>query len=91
VLNVNVPDVELDGLRGLRPATLASFGVVQTNVTEVGRGYVKLTYTDIDADLEPETDAAFLADGYATVTPLVAVCEGEGVDLKGLEALMQLH
>jgi 5'-nucleotidase len=90
VLNVNVPNIAPDALRGLAPATLASFGAVQTNVTEVGKGYVKLAYTDVDAELEPGTDAALLADGYAAVTPLTAVCEAAGVDVGALD-LMQLH
>jgi 5'-nucleotidase len=90
VLNVNVPNIAPDELRGLVPATLASFGAVQTNVTEVGKGYVKLAYTDVDAELEPGTDAALLADGYAAVTPLTAVCEAAGVDVAALD-MMQLH
>jgi 5'-nucleotidase len=72
------------------PATLASFGAVQTNVTEMGKGYVKLAYTDVDAELEPGTDAALLADGSAAVTPLTAVCEAAGVDVTALN-MMQLH
>lgn len=90
VLNVNIPNVAPDKLRGLVPATLASFGAVQTNVTEIGKGYVKLSYTDLDAELEPGTDAAAIADGYATITPLVAVSEATAVDLAGL-GMMQLH
>jgi 5'-nucleotidase len=74
-LNVNAPPVPLSELRGFRRAALASFGAVQTNISEVGAGYVAVSITDIDAALEPGTDEALLADGYATVTPLVPVCE----------------
>ena len=74
-LNVNVPDVAMDELRGLRQARLSAFGAVQANVTDTGEGYIKLAFTEIDADPEPGTDSAFLADGYACFTPLRAACE----------------
>jgi 5'-nucleotidase len=80
VLNLNTPNVAAEGVRGLRQARLASFGAVQTNVTEVGHGYVQLGYSDIDADYEPGTDAQLLADGYASITALLPVCEAS-VDL----------
>jgi 5'-nucleotidase len=81
VLNVNIPDVPLAEVRGLRPAKLASFGAVQTTVTEIGQGYVKVAYRQPDAELEPGTDAALLADDYACYTPLQTVCEAAPVDL----------
>ena len=84
VLNVNVPDVPLAQLRGLVEARLAGFGAVQTNVTEVGEGYVKLEYREIDADPAPGTDAALLDRGYACFTPLTAVCEDGRADTSGL-------
>jgi len=80
VLNLNVPDVPVDEVSGLVRAHLSSAGVVQTTVTEVGKGYVKLSYVEGDGHLEPESDAALLAAGYATVTPLLAPCEAGGVD-----------
>jgi 5'-nucleotidase len=79
VLNVNVPSIPLDELRGLRRAHLAPFGAVQTNVTEVGQGYVRVEFAEIDADPEPGTDVAVLRAGYASVTPLAGVCEHTGV------------
>jgi 5'-nucleotidase len=81
VLNVNVPDVPLDRLNGIRRAELAAFGAVQTNVTEAGEGFVRLEVADIDAELVPGTDVALLAGGYATVTPLVPICPAVGVVL----------
>jgi 5'-nucleotidase len=75
VLNVNAPNCPLAELRGIRSTTLAAFGAVQTTITEQGAGYVKLAYDEIDADLEPGTDAGALADCAASVTSLHAVCE----------------
>jgi len=81
VLNLNVPNAPVDALRGLRSAHLARFGVVQTTIAEVGEGFVKVAMADANAEYEPGTDAALLADGYATVTPLNPICEASEVRL----------
>ena len=85
VLNVNVPNIPVNELRGIRRARLASFGAVQANVTEVGKGYVKMEYSGIDPRREPDSDAALVASGWACMTPLLAVCEAPEVDLSSLE------
>jgi len=84
VLNVNVPDLPLAELRGLRTARLARFGVVQTKVKEVGKGYVKLGIAERDGELEPGTDSALIRDGYAAITALTPICERADVDLSWL-------
>jgi 5'-nucleotidase len=83
-LNLNVPDVPVDEVAGLVRAHLSSAGVVQATVTEMGKGYVKLSYSEGDGHREPGSDAALLAAGYATVTPLLAPCEAGGVDTSDL-------
>jgi 5'-nucleotidase len=75
VLNVNAPDVPAEQVRGRRLATLASFGAVQTNIAEVGEQFVRVQVADVNAEMEPGTDAAWLAEGWVTVTPLRPVCE----------------
>ncbi|PFG40240.1 5'-nucleotidase [Georgenia soli] len=75
VLNVNVPDIAPDRLRGIRPAGLASFGAVQARVKELGTGYVQMSYTGVDAEDEPGTDHYLLARGWATLTVLRAPVE----------------
>jgi 5'-nucleotidase len=84
VLNLNVPSVPLAELRGIRRGRLSSRGTVHTTVTELGKGYVKLAYTQPDEELEPGTDAALLAEGYASLTPLVAPCEAEKIDTEAI-------
>lgn len=74
VFNVNVPDIDQAALKGLEWAELAHFGAVQVNIAEQGEGYFELSLSDINAEYEPGTDAAFLADGFATVTSLNPVC-----------------
>ncbi len=86
VLNVNSPNVPPSELRGLRRARLATFGAVQvnlgqTNIAESGEGYVRVSVADLKAEYEPGTDAALVADRYATVTPLRPICESPDVEL----------
>ena len=38
---------------------------MQTNIAEVGKGFVRLELVDVDAELEECTDAALLAEGWA--------------------------
>jgi 5'-nucleotidase len=68
VLNINVPDVAPDRLRGIRPARLASFGAVQARVKELGTGYVHLTYSGVEAEDEKGTDHYLLARGWSPWT-----------------------
>lgn len=71
VFNLNVP---ARPVRGIRRAKLASFGAVQTNITEAGAGYVRVSVTDVDEEHEPGTDAALVAEGYATVSAIRPMC-----------------
>jgi len=84
-LNLNIPAVPVGELRGLAAARLARFGAVQATVTEAGAGWVKLAYEPAAGDREPGTDAALVDEGYATLTPLVGVCDGSPDDLAGLQ------
>lgn len=77
VFNINAPNIPLEDVKGFEPARLARFGAVQTNVAERGEGYVKVALAELDTEYEPGTDAALIAAGYATITPLQAVCEAQ--------------
>lgn len=83
VLNLNVPDADPSAVRGIRQAPLASFGAVQTNV-ESGEGWMQVGISEIDPFSEPDSDAALLAHGWATITVLRPVCQAEGFDLPKL-------
>ena len=74
MFNINVPNCDLENLRGIREARLARFGAVQTNVVERGEGFVRLAVADTNSVLEEGTDAALLTHGYATVTALEPLC-----------------
>ncbi|MFC4556278.1 5'/3'-nucleotidase SurE [Georgenia faecalis] len=72
VLNINVPDIPPEQLRGLRPARLARFGAVQARVREKGKNYVMLTYAGLDEADDPGSDHDLLTQGWATATLLTA-------------------
>ncbi|MGK5519358.1 5'/3'-nucleotidase SurE [Micromonospora sp. URMC 107] len=84
VLNVNAPDLPHNRLRGVRRGTLASFGQVQMTVAEAGHGFVRTSLEEPGQAVQPGTDLALLADGYASVTAIRAVTEVADVDLSGL-------
>jgi 5'-nucleotidase len=84
VLNVNVPDIPPDRLRGLTRGGLANFGAVQANIGERGQGYVTMTFEVIDKEPAPDTDVALLRQGFASATVLQAPCESFEVDVSTL-------
>lgn len=73
VLNLNIPDIERDQLAGVRQATLAPFGIVQTTMTDHGEDHVRLSVAEDSGNHPPGTDAALLAEGFATVTSISSV------------------
>ncbi len=73
ILNVNVPNRPIADLGGLRQAKLAAFGQVQMSVAEAGDGYVRTAVERSTDPLQPGTDTALLAEGFATVTPVSSV------------------
>jgi 5'-nucleotidase len=75
VLNVNIPNVPHERLRGIRYGSLAEFGVVQLSVVETAEDHVQVSMTELGGNAEPGSDSALLADGYASVTALRPVCE----------------
>ncbi|MET8147976.1 5'/3'-nucleotidase SurE [Actinoplanes sp. NPDC049668] len=79
VLNLNVPDLHVDGIRGLRRAGLARFGQVQMSIAEAGEGFVRTAVQAADEPVEAGTDLAALAEGFAVVTPIRSPAEATDV------------
>jgi 5'-nucleotidase len=71
VVNLNVPNAPSN--RGVVEAALAPFGIVQTTLTERDAGHIRLAVEDLPNTPEPGSDAAYLADGWITLTGLDAV------------------
>ncbi|QGF24914.1 5'/3'-nucleotidase SurE [Raineyella fluvialis] len=86
VLNINVPDIAPDHLRGLREAALASFGAVQAQVRPIGEKYVQVSYSAEKARDEPGSDHYLLSRGWATVTLLRApIADTDGPPLPAFD------
>jgi 5'-nucleotidase len=77
VLNLNVPNLPVEEVRGLRQGRLAAFGAVQTSIAEAGEGLVRAEVDEPDAGVEPDTDATLIATGWACVTPLTPPREAD--------------
>lgn len=81
VVNVNVPNVAVADLAGVRWATLAPFGTVRTALTNRTDDRLQLEFRATEHELDPGTDTALVAAGYASVTELVGVRAAEESDL----------
>jgi 5'-nucleotidase len=74
VLNVNVPASPApDGDGSLRWASLDRFGSFRVAVAERGDSVVQLEYRATGSELDPASDTALVAAGYATITAVDAV------------------
>ncbi|HEX3825635.1 MAG TPA: 5'/3'-nucleotidase SurE [Sporichthyaceae bacterium] len=84
VLNLNVPNLPPEQVRGLRRAPLAGFGAVEFSVVDAGEGWTTMGVSEIDFSTEPDSDAGLLAAGWATLTALRPVCPDLAVDIRGV-------
>jgi 5'-nucleotidase len=80
VLNVNVPDLPLDRLAGIRCAPLARFGSVQLAVHEPGPDPFAVQLRVAESEPPAGSDTALLRAGWVTVTPLVGVTAGQDAE-----------
>jgi 5'-nucleotidase len=85
ILNVNVPDVDVHRLRGLREAPLAAFGAVTASVTSVEEGMVLMRYELPSGDPDAGSDASLVREGFATVTALEPLCAASTRVARSLE------
>lgn len=87
VLNVNVPDLPLDRVAGVRWARLSRSGTAEAAVRDGGGGRLQVRVRwwtpeagddgDGGAGGEPDDDMALLARGFVTVTPLTGMREAD--------------
>lgn len=73
VLNLNVPNLALADVVGVRPARLAPFGTIRTAVSGSGSGKLQVEMRASGADPADDTDTALVASGAATVTAIAGV------------------
>ena len=86
VISVNVPNLALGRVSGVRQASLTRYGSVQMTVAEVGEGFVRTTLradesANIAEQSDPGSDLALLGAGYVTVTALRPYCEAADIQL----------
>lgn len=78
VLNLNVPNLPLDEVRGVRDATLAPFGTVRAALVESQGGGLQMELAEHGMELPPESDTALVRDGFAAVTVLLGITAAPG-------------
>jgi len=100
VLNLNVPDLAMAALRGVRHGRLGRTGTIRSAVHDSpavsggpehshlalppfpsGTLRLDLTPPGEDRAVDLSTDAGLVANGFASLTPLVGVREAEGSDV----------
>lgn len=74
-MNLNVPDVPVDKVRGLRDATLARLGQIEVTIAERGDDFVRTSFGSARPEVEPGSDVQLLADGFATVTTIQGITQ----------------
>ena len=89
VLNINVPNLPLAEVRGVRPARLAPFGTVRTTLGETIDGRLQVELRATEDELDPDTDTALVGAGYVAVTPLVGIRAAVEVELEAAAAVEQ--
>jgi 5'-nucleotidase len=76
VLNLNVPALARDEVKGLRWARLAAFGAVRAAIAPAeSEGHLQIELRAVDEQLPPDTDTALADAGYATLTTIVGIAE----------------
>ena len=73
VLNVNVPNVSLAEIKGVREARLAPFGTVHAALGETGDGVVEVELRATEERLDDDTDTMIVQAGFVAVTSLVGI------------------
>jgi 5'-nucleotidase len=73
VLNVNVPALPLDEVRGIRWADLDQFGHFRVATADVATEKLQFEIAGSAAGLDPASDTASCHDGYVTATLLSGI------------------
>jgi 5'-nucleotidase len=79
VLNLNVPNLPLGELRGVRWARLAPFGTARAHLVESPSGALQMELRPHGEVLPADSDTALVRDGFAAVTSIVGIRATEAV------------
>lgn len=72
LLNLNVPNVPLDEVKGVRWARLAPFGTVRAQLVPSDSG-LQMELREHDETLPDDSDTALVRDGYASISSIVGI------------------
>jgi 5'-nucleotidase len=76
VLNLNVPSLAREQVKGLRWARLAAFGAVRAAIVPAeSDGQLQIELRAVDEQLPPDTDTALTEAGFAALTTIVGIAE----------------
>lgn len=73
VLNLNVPNVPMGELRGIRWGRLAPFGTARAHLVESPTGALQMELREHNEKLPDDSDTALVRDGYASITSIVGI------------------
>jgi len=76
VVNLNVPNVAIADVQGVRWAEPAPFGTVRATLTEVGHRRLRMDLRDTGVELPEDSDTALVMAGYAAVTVITGIRSG---------------
>jgi 5'-nucleotidase len=86
VLNLNVPALPRDQVKGLRWARLAAFGAVRAAIVPAeADGQLQIELRAVNEPLPPDTDTALTEAGFATLTTIVGIAEAWPAELAAHE------
>ena len=89
VLNLNVPNLRRDELRGVREASLAPFGTVRAALVESQGGGLQMELAEHGVELPADSDTTLVRSGCAALTSLVGVRAVEGPVVAGAVAAVE--
>ena len=81
VLNVNVPNLRLAEMAGIRQAELAPIGGVRTTIVGRDEGGIHLDLVETDDELPERSDTVLVRSGHVTVSAITGPTVVGGVDL----------
>ena len=90
-LNLNVPALPHDQIKGLRWAGLAKFNSVRSSVSKMRDGHIHFELVATDHEPHKHTDLGTVKEGFAALTSLHGTVEVWGVAAKEGDILSQEH
>ena len=81
VLNLNVPQLDMDDLLGVRAAPISTVTNFYSQVEDRTDTVLKIGYQISDNPLAPESDSALVRAGYAAVSSLAGISSIDCADV----------